>query len=119
MVAKILVTVLSLGAFSAPANAATSRVSPDELKSTFGNGKPFTAVSTSGKSYRLTLDVDGSAQEVPNGKQSGKKGKWRLSATGYCSKWGSHTEKCYTVEHDGKQFVVRDSDGNRMSTWTR
>jgi len=121
MVARVLIitALLLTGAATSSLAAATGQLSPDEIKAMFGNGKPFTAVSTSGKPYWLTLNADGSAQERPKEKKTGKSGTWRLFDKGYCSKWGVHTEKCYTVQRDGKQFAVRDSGGHLISNWVQ
>ncbi len=102
--ASVLVGVsafLLLVAVTSAYAAGTAQVAPDEIKAMFANGRPFTAVSTSGKVYVLTLNPDGTAQERPKEKQAGKTGTWRLSGNGYCSKWGVHTEKRNTVARTG------------------
>jgi hypothetical protein len=119
MVTRSIVAFLFFGTISLPVIAATSQLSPDEIKSVFANGKPFTAVSMGGKAYWLTLNADGSAMEIPKLKKSGKPGKWRLSDEGYCTKWRVHEEHCYTVEKNGNRYDVLDSGGHLISNWTR
>jgi hypothetical protein len=114
-----IIAFLVFGTISLPVLAATNQLTPDEIKAVFANGKPFTAVSTSGMAYRLTLNADGSTSEIPAHKQSGKQGKWHLSDKGYCSKWGNHNEHCYTVEKNGSRYDVLDSGGHLISNWTR
>jgi len=109
--ATLAVSVLS------PALAANT-LSPAEIKATFGTGMPFTAINTSGKAYAMTLSPDGTAKEVAKGSTSATTGVWRVNASGYCSKWGSAAEHCYTVEKNGDKFDVRDSTAKVISRWS-
>ena len=72
----------------AEAQAATATLKPDEIKSIFAVGKPFAATPPTGKVVKITLNPDGSAKAVPEGKKTGTKGTWRLSDKGYCTTWG-------------------------------
>jgi hypothetical protein len=103
---------------AAPAFGAATPVSPAEIKTLFGNGKPFTATSSSGQSYTFTFKVDGTASQNPKGSKNVTLGIWRVNATGYCSKWGTAAEHCYRVERNGDKFDVRDSTGKAISRWT-
>ncbi len=101
-----------LAAGTASAMAASGALSPNQIRSTFGTGKPFSAVSASGRSaYWFTFKADGSALAVPKGQKAGAQGTWRLSNDGYCSQWGAGTEHCYTVDKNGSQFDVRNPGG--------
>lgn len=115
---RIATTAGLLVAGIVAASAAASALTPDEIKSTFGTGKPFTAVSTSGQAYTFTLKPDGTAIQVPKGKKSGSNGTWRVSDTGYCSKWGSGAEHCYTIEKNGTKYTVLDAGRHVISNWT-
>lgn len=107
---------VAAGAF--PVLAATTALSPDEIKSTFGTGKPFTATSLSGKVYLFTFKPDGSAVEVVKGKKKATTGAWRVSDKGYCTKWGGGTEHCYSVSKVSDHYEVRDAGGHLISNWT-
>src|SRR5262249_12552792 len=76
---------------------AADKLSPDDIKKTFGTGKSFTSETPGGSILALTLSPDGTAKAVPKGKKSGLTGTWRASDKGYCSTWGKASEKCYTV----------------------
>src|SRR6187200_2547587 len=97
--------VITLGALS-PALAAEF-LTPDEIKSTFATGDPFTATSAGGTAKTITLNPDGTSTVKSKGKKkAAESGKWRLSADGYCSTWGKGSENCYLVKADGKKFDV-------------
>jgi hypothetical protein len=118
MITKAIVAVIFLAIGALPVMAAGTTLSPDEIKATFGTGKPFTAASTSGKAFSLTLKADGSALEMPKGKKSGRKGTWRVSDKGYCSTWGTNNEHCYTVQKNGTKYDVLDSGRHIIAIWT-
>ncbi len=116
---RITTAAMMLAAGTASAVAATSILSPSEIKATFGTGKPFSAVSASGQSaYWFTFYGDGHASAVPKGRQRGTSGHWRVSSRGYCTQWARSTEHCYTVEKRGRSFEVRNASGNLVARWT-
>ncbi len=105
-----------LAASAVSATAATGALSPSEIKNTFGSGKPFSAVSASGRSsYWFTFNSDGSAVAAAKGQGAAANGRWRLSSDGYCSRWGSGSENCYTIDKNGSQFDVHDTGGNLVA----
>jgi len=119
MIRKSFVAVMFLviGALPAMAAAGTA-LSGDEIKVTFGTGKPFTATSTTnGKAYSLTLKADGHAEEITKGNKSGRTGAWRVTDKSYCSKWGADHEHCFTVQKNGTRYEVRDSGGHVIANW--
>src|SRR5215216_1486637 len=98
---------------------AATPVTPSEIKATFGTGKLFTATSSSGQSYTFVFKIDGTATQALKGSSSAATtGTWRVNGKGYCSKWGSGAEHCYTIERNGDKFDVRDSTGKAISRWT-
>jgi hypothetical protein len=97
--------------------AAVPTMSPAEIKATFGTGKPFSATSSGGQTYTFTFNPDGTAIQAPKGSGAVTKGTWRVNDKGYCSKWGTNAEHCYTVERNGDKFDVRDSSGKAISRW--
>jgi uncharacterized protein with FMN-binding domain len=112
-----LAVVLAAGTTSAIA-AGSRLLSPDEIKASFGKGTPFAAVSKSGRAYSFTFKADGSAVQLPKGQTNGTVGKWRLSAKGYCTVWGSGKEHCYLVDKNGNEYDVRDTAGSLIATWS-
>jgi hypothetical protein len=116
--AAVLVGAAALAILALSPALAANTLSPAEIKATFGTGMPFTATNTSGKAYSMTLSPDGSAKEVAKGAAAATTGVWRVNASGYCSKWGSAAEHCYTVERNGDKFDVRDSTAKVISRWS-
>jgi uncharacterized membrane protein len=101
-----------------PAFAATS-LSPDEIKATFGTGSPIAGRTPGGMTYTLTLGSDGSAQMVLlKGQKTTSTGTWHVSKDGYCSKWATNPERCYTVAKNGKHYDVTNAAGNVIASWT-
>jgi len=103
--------------------AAGALLSPDEFKTTFATGKPFTATSPAGKSYTLTLKPDGTAVRAaaakPNAKAKpkGETGSWRVSDKGYCTTWGKRPEHCYTVQKSGDGFDILGPGAQKAAHW--
>jgi hypothetical protein len=102
-----------------PALAATA-LSPSEIQAQFGNGTPVHGVTVpGGRRYSLTLNTDGTAQMTLLNDQSNQTGTWRVSKGGYCSKWGTKPEHCYTVAQNGKGYDVLDASGTTIAHWTK
>ena len=103
------------------ATAATAKpLLPKDIKAQFGTGKPINGVSLpSNKKYTLVLKADGTAEMTLAGDKSPKTGTWRVSKTGYCSKWGTQAEHCYNVQPNGKQYDVVDDSGKVVAHWTK
>lgn len=106
------ILTISLAAPALAATAAATPLTPDEIKTTFATGKPFTAVSPGGKSYTLTLNADGTAVRAAasktgaKAKGKGETGAWRVSDKGYCTTWGKRPEHCYTVQKSGDGYDI-------------
>lgn len=103
----------------APAAKKARLLTPDEIKTTFGVGKPFAATSPAGKVIMITLKADGSASAVPKGAKKGKVGKWRVSDTGYCSTWAKSTENCYQIRQTGGSYDVETTTGTVVARWMK
>ena len=109
--------ILAAGATSAV--AANGPLSPSQIKSTFGTGKTFSAVSADGRArFWFTFNADGSAQAIPQGRTTGAHGKWRLSSNGYCSQWGTGSEHCYKIDENGPQYDVLSTGGSLVAHFT-
>ena len=118
-----LLCLLALVAVANPVLAATALpptpVAPADIKATFGTSKPFTATSaTGGKVLSFTLNVDGTASQSPKGsKATAIIGTWRVNDKGYCSKWATNAEHCYTMQKNGTKYEVLDASGQVVSRW--
>ena len=97
---------------------AGSPLSPNDIKTMFGTGRPFSAVTATGKSMSVTLRPNGSATAIAEGEKTGDSGTWRVSEKGYCSQWVGGREHCYTVEPNGNRFAVISTSGKLAAYWT-
>ncbi len=77
-------------------------MAPSDIKATFFNGKPFTAVSLSGTKFTMTFTPDGKMTREALA-QSGKTnvGTWKLVAKGFCTSWERAKSNCFTVIPNG------------------
>ena len=112
-----VVAVLCMGVVR-PGLAAPTTVSPQEIKATFATGKPFRSRSPSGTIFIFVFKSDGTALRTPKGLTSGTSGTWRLSSSGYCSKWNNNAENCYTLQKNGTEYLVLDATGKVSAHWT-
>lgn len=87
---------------SAVAIAAESR-SPAEIRATFFNGRPFTAISPSGAKFKMTFTPDGKISRESL-EQAGTKsvGTWKINAKGFCTAWNRAALNCFTVVPSGE-----------------
>ena len=118
---SIVLTTSASGLAAATSDTAKAKVlAPKAIKSQFGNGKPISGVSLpSNKKYTLVLKADGSAEMTLAGDKTPKTGTWRVSKTGYCSKWGSQAEHCYNVQPNGKEYDIVDDTGKVVAHWLK
>jgi uncharacterized protein YfaQ (DUF2300 family) len=87
------------------ANAAFAgqSMAPADIKATFFNGQPFTAVSPTGTKFTMTFTPDGKMTRLalaPSGKTN--VGIWKLSATGFCTSRERAVSNCFTVVPSGE-----------------
>lgn len=115
-----LIPILAVASMvSVPVIAATP-LTPDQIKTTFGTGKPIHGVAMpGGRRYSLILSTDGTATMTMLNDKSVRTGTWRVSKTGYCSKWGSNAEHCYAIQQNGKSFDVLKHPGTVIAHWTK
>jgi hypothetical protein len=77
---------------------AAAPMTPDDIKSTFFNGEPFTAASPSGAKFKMTFTPDGkSTREALDPSDKKTTGTWKLTAKGFCTTWGRAKPNCFTV----------------------
>jgi len=105
-----------------PAGAAPAgKVAPNDIQSTFFDGKPFTS-STANQAitYRMVFSADGMMTREPQGKSGVKgEGTWKLSKDGFCTTWKNSPQNCFTLlaAGDNKWSVMK---GNSViGTWSK
>jgi hypothetical protein len=111
-----LFVVLTASAFAAPPIA---KLAPGDIQTTFFNGTPFTAATTSNVKYKMTFSADGKMKREPVGQGNRGEGTWKLSKDGFCSTWSGNSGNCFTVvaAGDNKWSVLRGS--TIMATWSK
>jgi uncharacterized membrane protein len=113
MVATVIASTTAVIAASTPMSVA-------DIKAQFGNGMPIKGVALPGNAtYELTLATDGTATMKLRIETTARTGTWRVSDKGYCSKWGSAAEHCYTIVPNGKMYDVVNSAGTVIAHWTK
>ena len=117
---RLVQSLLPLAAiFGFPVGAfAVVALSPIDVQSTFGTGKPFSSSTPSGLAYTIVLNSDGTASRTPRKGKAAITGTWRISKGGYCSTWAKSQEHCYRVEKDADRYKVVDGSGSPVAYWT-
>lgn len=102
------------------------KMSGDDIKAAWFDGKPFTATAPDGTGFTMTFTADGKSTRKPLEKKKGvvsASGFWRTIAEGYCSRWsGQNREKCFNVRpdpSDPKGAIVRFGPSQIVATWKR
>jgi hypothetical protein len=82
---------------------AAEPMAPADIRTTFFNGQPFTAVSPSGAKFKMVFTPDGKTTREPL-EQPGPRstGTWKLNAKGFCTAWGHSAPNCFTVIASGE-----------------
>ena len=77
-------------------------MAPTDIKATFFNGQPFTAVSPSGTKFTMTFTPDGKMTRLALA-SSGKTnvGIWKLNAKGFCTSWERATRWAQSLRPRG------------------
>jgi hypothetical protein len=99
------------GATLAQAQAQDTRLSPEEIKSSWV-GKKVLAQTMKGAQIEMRLVADGTATLGGGFTDSGT---WRLNDTGYCATWQKirgGKEACLTVVRRGDKMFVLNADGS-------
>ncbi|NWG73867.1 MAG: hypothetical protein HXY24_04560 [Rubrivivax sp.] len=119
-------TMIACATCAAALTATTSALAQDadwtadRIKSEWVGKKVFSR-GASGQLADLWLKEDGGAEvSLANGFSDA--GKWRLSDTGFCTKWQkirNGEERCFTVRNRMGQVQVINPDGSLNSTVIR
>ena len=90
--------------------AGADKLAPNDIQTTFFNGQPFTASTTSNLKFKMTFNADGKMKRLPIGKGTRGEGTWKLSKDGFCTTWnGATIANCFTLVSagDNKWSVMR------------
>jgi hypothetical protein len=117
---SVVIAAALLVAGSAASFAGPARLSPDDIKATFFNGKPFTAVTPSKTRFRMVFTADGKVTRTPLAKKGSKgEGTWKLSEDGFCTTWGNSKPNCFRVALGaGKTWSVMQGT-TVVATWSK
>ncbi len=93
------------------------RMKHEEIEPLFFNNRDFEAAGLGRASFRVTFFRNGVAERLDHKSNVVEQGSWRFLGDGYCSKWGSAYEGCYTIVKDGDTYkVVRGT--RAVAFWT-
>jgi hypothetical protein len=118
--AAVLVVVAPVLLSPVLAVAATTKLAPNDIQTTFFNGQPFTAATNSNVKFKMTFTADGKMTRVPAGGGGARgEGTWKLSKDGFCSTWKNAGANCFTIvgAGDNKWSVLKGS--TIMATWSK
>jgi hypothetical protein len=110
--------------FASAMALAAEPMPPAEIRTTFFNGQPFTAVSLSGTKFKMTFTPDGKMTREPL-EQSGSKnaGTWKLNAKGFCTAWGHAAATCFTIIPTGENKwsvqKIATTIATTVAVWTK
>jgi hypothetical protein len=99
---------------------AVERLKPEEIKTTFFTGQPFTASTPGNTKFTFVFTADGNVSRTPVGKSGAKgEGTWKLSRDGYCTTWKGSKATCFTVipSGDNKWSVMQGT--TVRATWSK
>ena len=88
--------------FSAGAALAGEPMAPDEIKSAFFTGQPFTAVSLSGAKFKMIFTPDGGTTCQSLTIRHCERRHRKLSAKGFCTAWNKAKPNCFTIIPSGE-----------------
>ncbi|MDQ2082127.1 hypothetical protein RA307_18215 [Xanthobacteraceae bacterium Astr-EGSB] len=116
----VLSIVLPIVLAGATAAFAASRLTPNEVKTTFFDGKPFTASTPSGVKFKMVFSADGKVAREPTGTAGAKgEGTWKLDQEGFCTTWKGQKPNCFVVISAGtnKWSIMKSS--TLMAVWSK
>jgi len=119
--AAIAVGLASAAMVTTAMAAQPGALTPEEIQSTFFNGQPFTAATTSNVKFKMNFQADGKMTRLPAGGGGGGKGEgtWKLSKEGFCTTWKNSKTNCFIVVKagDNKWSVMKGA--SILATWTK
>jgi hypothetical protein len=100
--------------------AAADKMAPADIQTTFFNGQPFTASTTSNLKFKMTFNADGKMKRQPLGTGPKGDGVWKLSKDGFCTTWsGSTLSNCFTLVSAGENKWSVMKGSSVAATWSK
>jgi hypothetical protein len=102
--------------------AQPGKLAPDAIATTFFNGQPFTAATTSNIKFKMTFASDNKMKREPSkGGGGGARGEgiWKLSTDGFCTTWKGAKETCFTVVPAGENKWSVMKGSSILATWSK
>ena len=120
LVRSSLAGVVAGALLAATAAWAITKLTPAEIQSTFFDGKPFTAATTSGVKFKLVFMADGKVTREPQDKAGAKgEGTWKLSKDGFCTTWKGAKANCYTLVNVEKNKWSVVKGATTVAVWSK
>ena len=80
------------------AGQAATKLTSNEIQTTFFTGQPFTASTPSGVKFKMVFNADGKMTREPVSKTGAKgEGTWKLDKDGFCTTWKGQKSNCFQV----------------------
>src|ERR1700727_246744 len=116
-----IVVCAPLAAVAAPAPPAVTKLTPQEIQSTFFTGEAFTSTTPSGGvKFKMVFTPDGKVTRTPIGKGGAKgEGSWKLDDNGFCNTWKGKTPHCFTVTSAGTNKWAVMNGAMRAAVWSK
>jgi hypothetical protein len=116
-----IVVCAPLAAIAAPATPAATKLTPQEIQSTFFTGEAFTATTPSGGTkFKMVFTPDGKVTRTPVGKGGAKgEGSWKLDDNGFCNTWKGKMPNCFTVTSAGANKWSVTNGATPAAVWSK
>jgi hypothetical protein len=100
--------------------ALAADLSPNEIKSTFFTGEPFTSATPSNIKFKMVFTADGKMTREPVAKVGDKgEGTWKLSKDGFCTTWKGSKANCFRITEAGEKKWSVLKGTTVAATWTK
>jgi hypothetical protein len=116
-----IVVCAPLAAMAAPAAPTATKLTPQEIQSTFFTGETFTATTPSGGTkFKMVFTPDGKVTRTPVGKGGAKgEGSWKLDDNGFCNTWKGKMPNCFTVTSAGTNKWSVMNGATPAAVWSK
>ena len=109
-----------LAGIGAAGAAPGAKLPPDEIQTTFFDGKPFTSSTPQNIKFTMVFTADGKMTRAPLGKAGVKgEGTWKLSKDGFCSTWKGSKPNCFQVRANGANKWSVIAGTQAVATWSK
>ncbi len=100
---------------------AVTKLTPQEIQSTFFTGEAFTSTTPSGGvKFKMVFTPDGKVTRTPVGKGGAKgEGSWKLDDNGFCNTWKGKTSNCFTVTSAGTNKWSVMNGATPAAVWSK